>query len=149
MSKTITFRGQLPIGEQDRIRLRTLKGKVGYKITKFQTISSAPNVTAHDEVITKIFKKDQTGSITSTIDFTDSDLLAVAYYEDNDQPAYTASQYVIFDNETFNQDIFIYSADVGGGTKPINYYIEIEAMPLSDIESTMLTLKSLRTVTSR
>ena len=36
MSKTISYKGQLPVGEQDRIRLKTNNGKVGYKISKFQ-----------------------------------------------------------------------------------------------------------------
>ena len=38
MSKTISYKGTLDIGLQDRIRLKTLKGKVGARIcakTKF------------------------------------------------------------------------------------------------------------------
>jgi len=54
-----------------------------------------------------------------------------------------------FDNEKFNQDIFIYIVDAEGGTEPANYYIELETMSLSDLESTMMTLQSLRTLASR
>ena len=32
MSKIISFKGKLNIGEQDRIKLSTIKGKKGYKI---------------------------------------------------------------------------------------------------------------------
>ena len=31
-----TYRGNLADGGQDRIRLKTLKGEIGYKIIKFQ-----------------------------------------------------------------------------------------------------------------
>ena len=43
MSK-ISFRGQLPIGTQDYIRLKTIKGQVGYKITKFQILPGMPGL---------------------------------------------------------------------------------------------------------
>ena len=58
---------------------------------------------------------------------------------------------VIFDNAVFNQDLFIYVTDTKGaaGAAQCNYYIELETMPLSDIESTKLTLQSLRNIASR
>ena len=40
-------------------------------------------------------------------------------------------------------------ADADGNTTPANYYIELETMALSDIETTKLTLQSIRTITSR
>ena len=136
------------MGTQDELNVKTNKGKVGYKITKLQAISTKPGTVDHDEVLIKVFRKSQTGSIGNEVHFTDSDLLAVCMYEDNDLPAYMASNLIIFDNATFNQNIFISATDTGGGTKPVNYYIELETMALSDLESTMLTLKSLRTISS-
>ena len=145
MSKTISFRGTLPIGEQDRIRLKTNNGKVGYKITKFQVITTTPGG-ATSEMIGQIFKTDQTGNITTTVDFSDKDLLAMAFYQDGATIDNTQNMTVIFDNEKFNQDIFVNITDASGSTVPGNYYIELEAMSLSDLESTMLTLQSLRSI---
>tara|TARA_Y100000356_G_scaffold54153_1_gene43623 strand:- start:68 stop:514 length:447 start_codon:yes stop_codon:yes gene_type:complete len=148
MSKTISFKGQIPIGEQDRIRLKTNNGKTGYKITKFQIIPNAPGSTTN-ELVAQIFKTDQTGSISANVNFTDSDLMGVAYYEGNSGAGtgYSGEQ-IIFDNETVNQDIFVTMTDAGGSTNPGNYYIELETMALSDLETTKLTLQSIRQVMS-
>ena len=146
MSKKLSYRGKLPIGEQDRIRLKTIKGKVGYKITKFQVMSTTPGV-GDVEIIGQIFDKDQTGSITTTVDFTNNNLMAVSYYrEDPNNNSGLYQNFVIFDNTKTNQDIFITMTDAMGATIPGNYYIELETMDLSEVETTMLTLQSLRTI---
>jgi len=147
MSRIISYRGTLAIGEEDRISLATIQGKVGYKINKFQIISTTPG-TGNVELVSKITKVTDT-NIGPTAKFTDADLLGVAFYSGNENAAYPFSETIIFDNEKFNQDIFVSMADADGGTVPGNYYIELETMNLSDLETTMLTLKSLRTVTSR
>jgi|TARA_R110002012_G_C11252446_1_gene566916 hypothetical protein len=149
MSKTISFRGQLPIGTEDRIKLSTIKGKTGYKINKFQIMSNSPGATGSVELVCQIFNKSQEGSIGPIVNFTDSELLAVAYQQDHVDSAYPASEVIVFDNAVFNQDIFISVDDAGSGTVPCNYYIELETMDLSEVETTMLTLKNLRTITSR
>ena len=151
MSKKISFRGSLPIGEVDQIRLKTNTGKTGYKITKFQTINRNVGNTTSGEcsVITKITLTDPTGSVGATVDFTDSDLLATAYYEYNSGSSVnTMPTIIIFDNKLVNQDIFVSCADARGATDPINYYIELETMSLSDLEATKLTLQNIRTVTA-
>ena len=146
MSKTISYRGTLPMGEQNRIRLKTNTGKTGYKITKFQILSNTPGA-ASSEFIAKITKTDQTGSIAATVNFTDADLLACAYLQENASVSVPQSETIIFDNEKFNQDIFINITDASGGTVECNYYIELETMALSDLETTYLTLQSIRTIT--
>ena len=147
MSKTVSYKGQLPIGEQDRIRLKTINGKTGYKITKFEIFPS--QFTVGVKFLGKVTKTDQTGSITDTVDFTDSDLLAAAYYEDASGSSGSGNpNKVVFDNEKFNQDIFVNITDAGGGTSPCNYYIELEATTLTDLETTMLTLQSIRQITA-
>ena len=55
---------------------------------------------------------------------------------------------IVFDNEVFNQDIYINTAATTG-TIPVNYHIELETVALSATESTQLTLKNLRTIASR
>lgn len=146
MSRKISYKGQLPMGQQDRIKLATIKGKVGYKINKFQIISNTPGG-SNAEFVGQITKTDQTGSISAAVDFTNSELLAVAYLADRTTNE-GSMETIIFDNEKFNQDIFINITDTTGGTTPCNYYIELETMSLSDLESTMLTLKNLRTITN-
>jgi hypothetical protein len=147
MSKTISYTGQIDMGTQDKINLQTNNGKIGYKITKFQIISSTPGTTGSVEFVAKIFNKDQTGSITPAVNFTDSNLLACAFYQDRAN-ASSNTETIIFDNKQFNQNIFITIQDAEGGTIPCNYYIELERMSLSDIEATELTLQSIKTVTS-
>jgi len=148
MSKTISYKGKINIGEQQQIRLKTNNGKTGYRITKFQVMSTTPGV-GDVEMIGQIFNKDQTGSISATVDFSDSNLMAVSYYrEDPNNNSGIFQNFVIFDNTKTNQDIFITMTDAMGATVPGNYYIELEAMTLSDLETTMLTLQSLRTLSS-
>ena len=147
MSRTISYRGTLAIGLEDKLQLRTIKGKVGYKITKFQVMPTAPGIN-HQEIVAKITKVPDP-NIGPTVNFTDADLLAGNYYVENPGTNVTPNETIIFDNEKFNQNIFVNINDANGGTVPVNYYIEIETMELSDLETTMLTLKNLRTVTSR
>ena len=149
MSKRkISYAGKINMGTQDKINLKTNNGKTGYKITKFQVISTTPGATASVEYVGKIFNKDQTGSISAGVDFTDSNLLACAFYQVRSDASVANAETIIFDNKEFNQDIFITIEDAEGGTVPCNYYLELETMALSDAETTMLTLQSLRTVSS-
>ena len=145
MSRIISYKGIIDMDTEERISLATIKGKVGYKINKFQLLSSTPGATAAVEYVGKITKVKDT-NISPAVDFTNGDLLAVVYYQDHDSSANPDSKTIIFDNEKFNQDIFVNITDAAGGTIPGNYYIELETMSLSDIEATQITLKSLRTV---
>ena len=48
-----SYKGSLPDGGQDRIRLATIKGKVGYRIVKFQIIAEEPFGGANSEHLVK------------------------------------------------------------------------------------------------
>jgi len=137
-----TFRGLLADGGQDRIRLSTIKGKVGYRIIKFQTVlKNWGTITA--ECVMKIYKKEVT-TVDGVIDFTDSDLLASNVFSYNSSGNIAGDQSVIiFDNQVFNQDIYI-TNDVDSDT-PVNYYIELEVIPLDDKSAEYETIKDLRT----
>ena len=143
MSRKFSYTGQLPTGLQDRIKLSTITGKTGYKIVNFEILPNT--MAAASEIVCKIFNTDQTGSIGPTVNFTDNNLLAVAYYSSTG--GIFRGKTIIFDNEKFNQDIFVTMDDAGGHTIPGNYYIELESMGLNDIESTMMTLQSIRNIT--
>lgn len=145
MSKIKTYKGKLPIGEQEKIHLSTNDGLTGYRIVNFQLFPSNPGQ-ANYELIGKIYLTDQTGKITDTVDFSESDLLAAIYQagksSENVQPIVT-----VFDKETFNQDIFIYITDISAATNPANYYIELEQFKLDLNSSTYHTLKNIRSRT--
>ena len=143
MSKIKTFKGQLPIGSQTKLHLATADGLTGYKINKFELIGQTPGGN-NAEYIGQIFLSDQTGSISSTVDFNDTDLLAVNYLIENASTAVPTSSIIIFDQEMFNQDIFISITDASGGTIPCNFYIELEQIKLNLNESTFATLKNIR-----
>ena len=147
MSKRISFKGSLADGLQDRIKLSTIKGLIGYKIVKFEICGTVMGST-DDELTAQIFKKDQTNSITGVVDFTDDDLIAVAFYNDAATGNYGNDRHIIFDNEVVNQDIFITAVDTSGNAGKTNYYIELETMPLTETQATQLTLKNLRTILS-
>jgi len=139
-----TFRGLLTDaagGNQDRIRLSTLKGKVGYKIVKFEVIPNDPSNVA-PEAIVQIWKVSQT-TLDEKINFTDSDLLASAFYSGNTNAAYPQDVIIIFDNEIFNQDIYITNFD-DNGTAVMNYYLALEVIPLDEAGAQYTTLKDMR-----
>ena len=148
MSKKLSYTGKLDIGTEDRIRLSTMKGKVGYRIVKFQIIPVAIGTTDY-ETVAQIFNKKQT-NIGNLIDFSNSELLAVAYQksESSSSAGPFGGEVIIFDNRLFNQDIFINITSAGSFTNPVNYYIELETMDLNDLEATYLTLQNIKTVTS-
>ena len=137
-----TFRGILADGGQDRIRLQTPQGKVGYQIVNFRIITQHPASVAVEGVY-KITKTELT-TIDATIDFTFPDLLAVGFYTANTSPTNPHVEDIIFDNQIFNQDIFISYKDAYGSTEPGNYYIELETIPLTEMGAEYTTIKDLR-----
>ena len=148
MSRKISFRGQIIDGEIEKIKLSTLNGKTGYKITKFQIIDPSPG--QNDvELLAKIYSKNPSTSSVGAgdVDFTEGSLMAVSFYTFKNGDIGVSFQ-SIFDNEITNQDIFITATDSTAGTKSTNYYIELEAMKLTDIQATQLTLKNIRSITS-
>ncbi len=146
MSKIKTYKGQLPIGQQEKIRLSTSDGLTGYRIRNFSIISKTPGQ-GTKENIAKIYLTDQTGNINNEVDFSDTDLLAVAYFPDVDDNEKNGMTVIIFDKETFNQDIFVYVVDAAGSTVPVNYYIELDQFKLDLNSSTYHTLKNIRSRT--
>jgi hypothetical protein len=143
MSKIVSFRGIIEDGAQDRIKLSTLNGKTGYRITKFQVISESPTTKA-PEAIVKIYSMKQT-SVDATVNFDDQTLLGVAFLKHGSTNTTYDTEIILFDNKTFNQDIYLTSIDASDNSA-MNYYIEMELIKLSDLESTFHTLQNLRTL---
>ena len=101
-----TFRGLLLDDEQDRIRLSTKKGKIGYKIINFQLMPMNPGNQTNESTM-KIYKVVQS-TVDEVVDLSDHNILAAAFYV-NTSSSGTASNTttIIFEQETFNQDIYI------------------------------------------
>jgi hypothetical protein len=142
MSRILSFRGLLATGAQERISLQTNNGLTGYRIVKFQTIQEDPGTST--EHVVKIYKILQT-SVDDKINFSENTLLGVSYL--NAGPSASSStvsnEVIIFDNEVFNQDIYITAKTITGSDEA-NYYIELEQMDLALDEATVATLKDIR-----
>ena len=138
-----TFRGTIADGGQDTIVLHTNDGSMGYRIVKFQTFPTEPGE-QNIESTAKIYKVSQS-TIDNTVDFSDNTLLAAAYYQDGTDTNFSGSEIIVFDNEIFNQDIYITAVDVTSN-QFTNYHIELEQVKLDLNESTVATLKDIRNI---
>ena len=136
-----TFRGLLADGGQDRIRLSTIKGKVGYRISKFQIITNAPGTTQAEHIV-KIFTAEQT-TVDGLVDLTDSSLIGIAQYSQDSGSWVSSPLIMIMEEEMFNQDIYVTGVDVNASSS-VNYYIELEVIPLDDAGAEYTTLKDMR-----
>ena len=136
-----SFRGQLADEEQDTIRLSTKNGLTGYKINKFQIMHVEPGQQDAEHTIKLYMYKQET--VDNNIDFDDATLLGAAYLTDDKATLGTTSTVIVFDNVTFNEDIFITHEDTGG-SQPCNYYLELEQVRLDLSEATVATLKDMR-----
>jgi hypothetical protein len=142
-----SFRGLLVQDEQVRLNLQTNDGQTGYRIVKFQLFPfDIDGSTSHEDLVT-IWKEEQTALLTD-VDFDDNRLLAAGYYVRSLNPSspYVATiseSTTIFDNEIFNQDIFV-TYTTGQGGQKINYYLELEQIRLNVDEATVATLKDIR-----
>jgi hypothetical protein len=136
-----TFRGFIPDGGEQVIRLSTKNGKVGYKIHDLDIIGVDPTATTQESVV-KVFKVTQP-SVTTTIDFADGNLLAVAYRETYAAATSNEPATIIFDEEVFNQDIFITHED-SNNAGGCNYMLKLELMSLTDNAAAVSTLRDIR-----
>ena len=136
-----SFKGLLADETQERLNLHHNDGKTGYRIVKFEILPATPG-DSNAEHCVKIYKTEQT-TVDDDIDFGDNRLLGAAIYAASSSTTYQFTPMsVIFDNEIFNQDIFVTQKDTQGGA--CNYYIELEQMALAPDESTVATLKDIR-----
>jgi hypothetical protein len=130
--------------EQDIISLHTNDGSTGYRIKKFQVMPEDP-FTGNTEYVCKIYSVSQT-TFDTVVDFSDNTLLAVAAVNDTGGwGGNLPDDNVVFDNMTFNQDIYISMKHVSG-SDALNYYIELEQIKLNLNENTVATLRDIRNI---
>jgi hypothetical protein len=138
-----SFRGLLLDGTKETVFLHTNDGSTGYRITKFTVLPNQPFNKTQESVL-KIYKVPQTGAPTGVVDFSDQTLLAAAIFKGQDSTSYPASTMeVFFDNEIFNQDLYVTCYDAATG-EALNYYFELEQIKLDLTENTVATLKDIR-----
>ena len=145
-----TFRGQIEDGGQVTIPLHTRNGNQGYRIKKFDIFPKNPGHTADKELVVTIWSVEQAthaAGAGTVIDFSNQELLAVGYSTENSSGSVVYSPAtIIFDNMTFNQDIYVINQDQSTG-EAANYYIELELVKLDLNENTVATLKDIRNIT--
>ena len=112
MSKIKSFRGKLADAAQETIHLHTNDGSMGYRIVKFQVMPIDANTAMEGTV--QIFKVKQ-ASIPAEIDFEDNTLLGAATIQQTVNNQDSSNPTVIFDNEIFNQDIYVVHDEKSAG----------------------------------
>ena len=138
-----SFRGKIADNGIDTITLHTNDGSIGYRIKKFELFPHSPGATIQESLV-KIYSTPQT-TAESTVDFADNTLLGSAYLALNASAYYATDMITIFDNMTFNQDIYLTHVDVVGSSG-CNYYLELEMVKLDLGENTVATLKDIRNI---
>ena len=133
--KVHSFRGLLGDGGQDEINLERQNVNLAYRIIKFQLMG--PDVTEDVESCVKIYRENQT-TIDHVINFRDPDLLAAGVLSQQAATPNQLDQVVIFDNILFSRNIFV-TLKGSGSTADVNYYIEIEEVPVA--AATLMQLK--------
>jgi len=141
-----SFRGKMSDDSIDTITLHTNTGSTGYRIVKFQIMPV--NADTNVETTMAIYKIPQTAA-SADLDFSDNTLLAGAIYTTSASNLYNPEPVIIFDNEIFNQDIYITLKGASGGPATMNYYIELEQISLDLTENTVATLKDIRNIASQ
>ena len=139
-----TFRGQIPDSGTQVLSLHTNNGAMGYRIKKFSLMAIDP-IGNNQESVVLVWSMPT--AATDKIDFSDQRLLAAGYLESDNSgatPTFNEAA-IIFDNMTFNQDVYI--THIEQGSDAVNYYIEMEQVKLDLNENTVATLKDIRNTT--
>ena len=134
-----TFRGLLTDGGQDKIHLAGDRPEDGYKIVKFEILPRVPGLVSQESII-KIYMAEQT-AVDAVVDFTDRNLLGAAFYSD-DNNNYPGGSIIIFDNMTFNQDVYVTHSEITGSAD-CNYYMELEQVKMSGPEQAAVNFRAI------
>ena len=145
-----SFRGQIIDQGQDTIVLHTNNGSTGYRIVKFEVFPAGATGAFSYESFVSIFKVQQSSVPGDGVpNFEDNTLIACAYYTQSSSGATNPEDInVVFDNEIFNQDIYITHSN-SESSAAINYYMELEQIKLDLNENTVATLKDIRNIKSQ
>ena len=144
MSRIVSFRGRMANDDIETIALETNTGLIGYRIVKFDIFPVDPFKDDYESIV-QVFKTPQTAA-SDEVDFSNNRLIAAAMHSSRGSAeSYPEDKWVLFDNEKFNQNIFVTYKDQKTNSG-CNYYIELEQMKLDLNEQTVATLKDIRNV---
>jgi hypothetical protein len=129
--KIKTFRGKIADGGIDRIYLAGDQPGDGYRIIKMQLFHCEPGENSAEHTV-KVYSTPQT-SADNAVNFSDDTLLAAGHLADHSDIAYALDTIAVFDQIKVNQDIYVTHEDTRG-SEPVNYYIELEQVKLSNGE---------------
>jgi len=141
-----SFRALLTDGDQIRIPLHHAGKGMGFKIKTLQVMPNDIDGSSNHECSVQIWKQKQL-SLATDIDFNNSALIGAAYYVRSLNPsapyvALMSEQTVVFDNEVFNQDIFVVYK-TGQGGQLINYYLELEEVKMTDAHEAVVNFDAI------
>ena len=112
MSRVVSFRGLMVDGDTETINLHTVNGKKGYRIIKFRLMAKEPGADNYESIV-KIYKVPQ-ATATAAIDFSDNTMLAAGFFTGDTTQQTMKWDTTVFDNEIFNQDIYVTYFDLQG-----------------------------------
>ena len=145
-----TFRGLMGHGDMDRIHLKTINGRTGYRIVKFDTIKSTPGAGSDIEGVTKVYtvRQDPT-AVDGVVDLSDQTLIAVNYNKMGNVVTDNDDRTIVFDDTIVNQDLYVTFSDITGNQNSMNYYLELEQFKIDSDEATVATLTNMRTTATQ
>jgi transcriptional regulator of aromatic amino acid metabolism len=149
-----SFRGMTQEDAIERVHLHTNDGSTGYKIKalRIMPVDTGGNVNTANEATLQIFTIEedavtQAGLAHASVDFSNPTLIGVAYFLRDQGVVAITSETIIFDNVTFNQDIYVVYKDSQTNNVGMNWHIELEQVKLDLNENTVATLKDIRNIT--
>ena len=146
--KVHSFRGLLADGGQDEIVLERQNANLAYRIVKFQVIPETPASNINESTV-KIYREEQS-SATATIDFTETDLLGAAFYRGTAVPSQAISPTtIVFDLVLFSRNIWVTHEDSESVGVNMNYYIELEEVPVSASALIQIKLGTARRIKTK
>jgi len=137
--KVHSFRGLLGDGGEDEINLERSNVNLVYRIIKFEIMPYTPGDAAIDNVITvwRESGNSQGSGGGANIDFSLPDLLAAGWLSAS-TTNFSSDMTTIFDNTLFSRNIYVTQTD-NDGSDSVNYYIELEEVPVN--AATLMQLK--------
>ena len=135
MSKMKIFTGKLTSDNnstnQDQIHLSGGDENTCYRLHDLKLLATSES--ADISPVVKIYKNKQS-AVDENIDFTQAGLLGAAIYRQDSGNNYPPQQTILFDNEIFNQDIFITYKDNETASASVNYLLVLEEIKAKDSE---------------
>jgi len=149
-----SFRGLLADGGQDEINLERSNVNLAYRIVKLalfpKTVGSSETGTEYESLV-QVWRE-ASPTTPSECDFNITDTLAAASYisEVSGSPAYVigTDTTVVFDNVLFSRNIYVTHNNNHADAGAINYYLEIEEVPVGAATLMQIKLGSARKLIS-